>query len=66
MQAIRELHYLDAGLNCRGAYLTDPRMVSNLSRLAKPPAVHLHGTPRQWGEHPLGDGFGLLRQSAAC
>lgn len=45
------MHYLDAGLNCRGAYLTDPDVFSQLGRwcqLKKDVAVFLHGTPRQW------------------
>ena len=50
VQAINEIQYLDAGLNSRGAYPTDPRVVASLGQLAKPPRVHLHGTPRQWGE----------------
>ncbi|KAK9826567.1 hypothetical protein WJX74_003334 [Apatococcus lobatus] len=47
-ETIQELHYLDAGLNCRGAYPTDPEAVSHLGRLATPPRFMLHGTPRQW------------------
>lgn len=29
-----EVHFIDVGLNCRGAYVTDPSLVSNLMRFA--------------------------------
>ena len=45
---LRACHYLDAGLACRGAFLTEADVIASLGRLLRPPAVHLHGTPRQW------------------
>lgn len=60
--AVTELHYLDVGLNCRGAYVTDPNVAEGLKLLASadrgagsalpatPPKVFLHGTPRQWND----------------
>ena len=54
LRALRQVHYLDAGLNCRGAYLTDPGVMRLLGGWCRrrPGAlrVALHGTPRQWGE----------------
>ena len=45
-QSIDRLVYVDAGLNCRGAYECPP----GVRALAGTVAVELHGTPRQWGE----------------
>ena len=62
LQSLRQFHYLDAGLNCRGAYLTHPEVFSQLGRWCeqhKEVSVHLHGTPRQWSKfmgkkpHPI-------------
>jgi hypothetical protein len=60
LTSLRELHYLDAGLNCRGAYLTDPRAFDALGRFFKSNdqgrriiKIVLHGTPRQWGKFDL-------------
>lgn len=59
LRTIRELHYLDAGLNCRGAYITDPNVAKGLKLLSasescllppRPPKLFLHGTPRQWDD----------------
>jgi hypothetical protein len=64
LRALREVHFLDVGLNRRGAYLTDPRAFAALGRAlrrarAEPSgaaALHstlrvvLHGTPRQWAD----------------
>lgn len=60
--AIRQVHYLDVGLNCPGAYLTDTQTLENLGLFFKllckcydetsdwcPFEIGLHGTPRQWG-----------------
>lgn len=46
----------DSGLNCRGVYLTDPRLLASLAprHQRAPLAVQLHGTPRQWGESVAG------------
>ncbi|KAK9845935.1 hypothetical protein WJX81_006425 [Elliptochloris bilobata] len=51
VKAIREVLLLDAGLNCRGAYLTDPEAAAGLGRWCRRAQlrVSLHGTPRQWG-----------------
>ena len=46
--SLTEVHYLDAGLQCRGAHLTDPGVAAALGRRSAPPRVALHGTPRQW------------------
>lgn len=46
--ALAEVHYLDAGLQCRGAHLTDPAVAAALGKRSAPPRVALHGTPRQW------------------
>ena len=43
-----QVHFLDAGLPCRGAHLTDPAVAAALGRRSLPPRVALHGTPRQW------------------
>lgn len=45
---ITEVHYLDAGLPCRGAHLTSPTAAAKLGKLPRPPRVCIHGTPRQW------------------
>ena len=45
---LREVHYLDAGLPCRGAHLTDADTAAALGKRLVPPAVCVHGTPRQW------------------
>jgi len=63
LEAVTQLHYLDVGLNCRGAFMTDPNVANSLQRLAaggvgergadvqpKLPHVFLHGTPRQWDD----------------
>ena len=55
LQNLGEVHFLDAGLNCRGAHVTDPQVIASLSRYVRQESpgitVHLHGTPRQWGAH---------------
>ena len=63
-KALQEVHYLDAGLNCRGAHLTDPETMKAIGMAFKKPCsdlhvkkkdspsqglkIVLHGTPRQW------------------
>lgn len=52
-EALRQVHFVDAGLNCRGAHLTDPEAVQGLGQWCQQHPqlrVFLHGTPRQWGE----------------
>jgi sugar phosphate isomerase/epimerase len=51
--SLKALHYADAGLNGRGAYLTHPEMLHQVGALRgaaseRPLAIYLHGTPRQW------------------
>lgn len=57
LQNITEVHYLDVGLNCRGAHLTDPQVLHALSSFAnslpQAMAIWLHGTARQWGEQAV-------------
>ena len=51
LAAVRELHWLDAGANCRGAaYPTSPALFQALALRCAAHAVRLrlHGTPRQW------------------
>ncbi|XP_078447766.1 uncharacterized protein LOC144716510 [Wolffia australiana] len=54
LQSISGIHFVDVGLNCPGAYLTDPckikKIVENFHAWSssKPISVVLHGTPRQW------------------
>ena len=48
LNRIVEVHYLDAGLLSRGAFMTDPAIAEALASLEQRPRVCLHGTPRQW------------------
>lgn len=52
LNSIREIHYVDVGLNSQGAYLTDNDVLERISkRLVHVDEVirfFLHGTPRQW------------------
>jgi hypothetical protein len=60
LKRLCRFHYLDAGLNCRGAYLTDPEVWLALGqwigakRQGNGSLVIIHGTPRQWSESVLG------------
>ena len=47
LRRLRELHYLDCGLHCRGAYLTQHDAIEALGRRRAPPTVCMHVTPRQ-------------------
>jgi len=50
LASIREFHFCDAGLHCRGAFMTDPRVAAQLpaARAAGcAPRVVIHGSPRQ-------------------
>ena len=53
LRSLREVHFLDVGLNCRGAYTTDPGVVHSLGAWCRRHpgtlSLLLHGTPRQWG-----------------
>lgn len=54
LDSIREIHYVDVGLNSPGAYLTDKMVIKQMSRRminisdVGRMRVMLHGTPRQW------------------
>ncbi|KAJ1489301.1 hypothetical protein T484DRAFT_1937466 [Baffinella frigidus] len=53
LRRVSEVHYVDAGLNCRGAYLTQhiiemAAQSREQNAFGAPPKVFLHGTPRQW------------------
>ncbi|GIL42898.1 hypothetical protein Vafri_734 [Volvox africanus] len=52
LDSIHAVHFFDAGLNCRGVHLTDPRVTALLGKRHSRRAlvVHLHGTPRQWAD----------------
>ena len=54
LHSLRHFHYLDAGLNCPGAYLNNPKTFLQLGRWCngggKNLKVVLHGTPRQWDD----------------
>lgn len=52
LRGIVEVHYVDVGLNCRGAYQTDAHVLEGLATAARAREggllVAFHGTPRQW------------------
>lgn len=52
LRGITEIHYVDVGLNCRGAYQTDAHVLEGLATAARAREggllVYFHGTPRQW------------------
>lgn len=52
LNSIREIHYVDVGLNSKGAYLTDSDAIERISkRVTQGDDVirfFFHGTPRQW------------------
>ena len=53
MDSVRSVDFLDAGLNCRGAHITDPSVTAGLGQRCRrgvPLSVGLHGTPRQWSD----------------
>ncbi|KAM1018977.1 hypothetical protein FF1_040393 [Malus domestica] len=55
LSSIREIHYVDVGLNSPGAYITDQSVIEKISeRLIQGAAAIcfiLHGTPRQWRDN---------------
>ncbi|XP_020574024.1 uncharacterized protein LOC110020309 [Phalaenopsis equestris] len=55
LHSISEFHYVDVGLNCHGAYLTDKalinRAVQNMLVGNSSLRFLFHGTPRQWFDH---------------
>ena len=55
LKSIHEVHYIDVGLNCPGAYLTDKNILEKVVKFAASgsgsgPSLRIvfHGTPRQW------------------
>lgn len=54
LNSITEIHYVDVGLNSKGAYLTNKDLFERLPECLKqrPSAIRilLHGTPRQWND----------------
>ncbi|GAB4861974.1 hypothetical protein Ancab_037228 [Ancistrocladus abbreviatus] len=52
LDSITEIHYVDAGLNSAGAYLTDDSVIKSVGAqvMQRDRAIRfvLHGTPRQW------------------
>ncbi|KAF3340411.1 hypothetical protein FCM35_KLT16182 [Carex littledalei] len=54
LSSISEFHYIDVGLNCSGAYLTDKAIIKNLGNYLVNNdhciSFFLHGTPRQWND----------------
>ncbi|VFQ84300.1 unnamed protein product [Cuscuta campestris] len=54
LNSIAEFHYVDVGLNTKGAYLTNQDVFDKISDRFKrgAPCIRffLHGTPRQWGD----------------
>lgn len=53
LHSIEQIHYLDCGLNSRGAYMTDPQDIELLGtwkRMHQNFKIVLHGTPRQWND----------------
>jgi hypothetical protein len=54
LSSISEFHYVDVGLNCAGAYITDHAVIKGIAnyirRTSNNLCVALHGTPRQWSD----------------
>ncbi|KAG9452181.1 hypothetical protein H6P81_005085 [Aristolochia fimbriata] len=54
LDSISDIHYIDVGLNCPGAYLTEKSVIKKIARSlyegSKGVRVVLHGTPRQWSD----------------
>ncbi|KAJ0053862.1 hypothetical protein Pint_00107 [Pistacia integerrima] len=52
LNSIREIHYVDVGLNTAGAYISDPNVIERISKrlmdTSRGLRFVLHGTPRQW------------------
>ncbi|XAR63255.1 hypothetical protein NMG60_11023131 [Bertholletia excelsa] len=52
LDSIKEIHYVDVGLNSTGAYITDSDVIRQISERLRQGAAGirfvLHGTPRQW------------------
>ncbi|KAL6634856.1 hypothetical protein ACP70R_027527 [Stipagrostis hirtigluma subsp. patula] len=54
LSSISEFRYVDVGLNCAGAYITDHAVIKEISnyvlQTGKNLRFVLHGTPRQWSD----------------
>jgi hypothetical protein len=54
LSSISEYHYVDVGLNCSGAYITDRETIKEIAnymlRTNNNLCFVLHGTPRQWSD----------------
>lgn len=54
LSSISEFHYVDVGLNCAGAYITDHAVIKRICDYVvhanKKLRFVLHGTPRQWSD----------------
>ncbi|TVU28976.1 hypothetical protein EJB05_20517, partial [Eragrostis curvula] len=54
LSSISEYHYVDVGLNCAGAYITDHEIIKEIANYALRTNNNfrfvLHGTPRQWSD----------------
>ena len=53
LRRLRQVHYLDVGVQTAGAHLTQRELIAALGRRAATagtplPAICVHGTPRQW------------------
>jgi len=52
LSSISEFHYVDVGLNCAGAYITDQAVIKKIGDYVLHTGQNLrfvlHGTPRQW------------------
>ncbi|CAO2046839.1 unnamed protein product [Urochloa humidicola] len=52
--SISEFHYVDVGLNCAGAYITDRAVIKKIGDYVLHTGQNLrfvlHGTPRQWSD----------------
>ncbi|CAL4967939.1 unnamed protein product [Urochloa decumbens] len=54
LPSISEFHYVDVGLNCAGAYITDRSVIKKIGDYVLHTGQNLrfvlHGTPRQWSD----------------
>ncbi|RLM61792.1 uncharacterized protein C2845_PM14G09120 [Panicum miliaceum] len=54
LSSISEFHYVDVGLNCAGAYITDQAVIKKIGDYVLHTGQNLrfvlHGTPRQWSD----------------
>jgi hypothetical protein len=54
LSSISKFHYVDVGLNCAGAYITDHAVIKGIANYVCHTSnilcIALHGTPRQWSD----------------